>query len=660
MVATCCHSWRAPRPQTRALACPTAVGRRAAPPHAGARGTARRLGRSRRISTHPDVNHYFRVSPARVMGSSTDEPPDAAAPAAPVRAQDSSAQCDGPRMEHLPHPVAAHAPVDGGGPACGTPSDGADVHVRHGGGYLHHTPSAPPVVVGSVTDGTYAPSPAASTSATRIGVGFRSGGLPSIVGDPHADVSAEVPPAGGLATSAPAHYAGARAVAQYPRVSSDRYIATRRRSRKNPHPRFVPPGSRSVPAADSGVEAYASARATGEPSLRHEQGALLGSAYSVSCDRGRQSPANPPAHPVTRLHSDTTSDECETSPVGRQGAAEDHVRTVVDGDVPICTASGETRLLRGSKSVQGAVAATASEDTSQTGCAQDKYGLSLVSVCADVIWPGAVIVRLPPACSTALSAGTKSGLLNGQTASLQSFPTPVHPGAPQRNEPTTTRRGAEPIAGAAELSLHPPPVDVSKTMTERPTSAVVVSRPQVHSTFVAESTPASPAPLEVKLEPPWPPPRAVKLETTSEVDYHGSGQRNGRRGRDCSGGAAVDGGQRFSPVGVPPPRVPDVQQRRFEASKRPLLQLAQPRPPARSERRGAHASARPGAGSGAAVADTSSSLRDPDGALPRASAGTTRITLHGGGARGEGAPSRGPHAEQTPPDDGQSGARHSE
>lgn len=287
-----------------------------------------------------------------------------------------------------------------------------------------------------------------------------------------------------------------------------------------------------------------------------------------------RAPSVPPAVLAAQQLSDTTSGETEISPLHAQDAGEDEVRSVAYDIDATGVVPDEARHLSDDHGAQDPTVALVPDAGLQTGDDHDAYGLSLVSVQADRMWPGAVAVTVHPTCPVTAAVGASPGMSTSAEA-FPLVPTPPGPRTLRRDGPPTLQDGGPPAAAVSAVNLDAPPFLMLQPELETPTSTAVKSEPEVSSLPVSDSVPLSPTRLEIKLEPPWPLPRAVKLDPFSSVGDPGYPQR-------CASG------------GGPPAHVTAVRQARFEPSKRPLLRLARASSSSGGGRDGTQAPAHPG------------------------------------------------------------------
>lgn len=628
MVATRDRDYGAPGPRTRAQASPAGVARRLAAPSSD----PQRLGRTRRMSTHPDVNYYRRAGTTGALEPVLDEPAALHSAAGPLPTQDRVNSSDAGRQQRRSPAVVPSADVSAESSAGALPQVEASAHVPDndkclprppptptavGRGHAH-MPAAPPPTgalqtrhvgeAGSLQQPSLAPSVTRtagvadaavravvaheehktghgqhrdhqSASAVRtiaahavgvVGASSSTGADPSrapsverrppsasappVVSQAHDRGPAVQLPADVFESGRPLDDLVPGVGDRYPRVASDWYTTVRRRHRKNPHPRHIPPGSRSRAARHAGAWADTSSSLADDHALQGGRETADDRFEAVRPVRGVQASGVPHAVRVALPRSDTTSDEDDTSPVCAQEATKNAVSGVVHDEDATSTAPGKSTPTCDDQHVRSCAVMPAFESKTSAGTAQDKNELSLVAVQPDPVWPGACLVELPPACSATVPVQMGRSLSLARLPSVPRMPTLPGPSGPQQDEPPTQRHGAAPSAAPAAGTEQRDGVAL-KWQSKAPTLPVVKSEPVASSAFASEAEALPPAPLEIKLEPPWPLPRAVKLEPSSAV-------RVPTALRGCV------------PHVEPSARNSAVDRTRFSASQRPLLQLA--------------------------------------------------------------------------------------
>lgn len=604
MVATRDRDYSAPGQRTRAQASPAGVARRLAAPSSD----PQRLGRTRRMSTHPDVSYYRRAGTTGAPEPVFNDPAALHSAAGPLPTQDGVTSGDAGRQRQRSPAVVPSADVSAESCASALPQIVASAHVPGDDESLPRPPRTPTAVVGdagSLQQPSLAPNVTLmnrvadagvravvayeehnlghgqhrghqSSSAVRaiaahaigaVGASSSTGADPSqalnverrppspsappVVSQAHDRGPAVQLPADVLESGQPSDDLVAGVGDQYPRGASDWYTTVRRRHRKNPHPRYVPPGSRSRAARQAGAWADTSSSLADDHALQGGLDTVDNSFEAVRPVRGVQVPH---AVRVALPRSDTTSDEDDTSPICAQEATNNAVSGVVDDEVATCTAPGKLTPTCDDQPVRSCAVMPAFESETSAGTAQDKDELSLVVVQPDPVWPGACLVELPPACSATVPVRMGRSLSLARPPSVPPMPTLPGPSGPQQDEPTTQQDGAAPFAAPAAGTEQRDDVAV-KWQSNVPTLPVVKSEPVASSAFASEAAPPPPTPLEIKLEPPWPLPRAVKLEPSCAVRVP----------------TALQG---CVPRGEPSARISAVHGTRFSASQRPLLQLA--------------------------------------------------------------------------------------
>lgn len=620
------------------------------------------------------------------MGSTTDDPPAEGSASSPVLVTEERHPSSSQARRYLSSPVGASVSVGVGGHTELLPPHDADVRDAEDAHHLS-VPRAPAAVVGTCDDAPDARSPndevrarpsddadcrmeppsvaavtlgdaipvgvahavtaheerqanddghrdrrhSSAVQAVLVQAGGSDDGLPSstaaacqpryaghqqrlspgrpVVGEVHGNGPAVQSPAIALESREERSDHGAGADDHYPRVASDWYKTMRKRSRKSTLPRYVPPGSRCFDDGHVGVLVNTSVRAAGADGVRRGPLTTYGGQESACPDRGGNPAIAPAVALVARPQSDTTSDDDDIAPVHVGDGAESARPSVLDDDAN-SDARGGTRLFLDTRDVHHSATAPLSESTSQLGGARDRYGLSLVSVTPDCMWPGAVPIEVQTEFSTPVPLTAGPELSAGAAG-----PHPIVAALPR---PFTPQLGSssmlqdESFPGTAPMVMFDqPPAVLLKSEPAAYSSPAVTSEPMMPTSPVVNPASLPPAPLEVKLESPWPLPRAVKLE-------HPLTSRDSGHPAQCASEGASSA------------RVSAVRRGRFEASKRPFLQLARTRSLSALGRGTASVSVSPGVRGGATGDDVTARVLRAAYGQPSGSAGPSSSAVHAG------------------------------